>query len=182
MDIWDIWGQSKNSGYGNNQKEVFEVNASPRCNDNIPLLDVTLDFVPVGDTLSTLEVIGDNTARLVNGQLVDTGSFTTPINPDRYRLTTREGFVYSLDQTFGVTQIATPNGHTLTYTDNGIIHSSGKSVLFNRDSQGRISGITDPQGNTLSYLYSSIGDLVRATDQSAATTSYTYNNRHGLLV
>ncbi len=162
-------------------QESFEVAATPTCGEMVPLLDVTLDFVPVGDTQSELVALNDSSGRLVNGHLVETSTFSEPLNPDRYQLTTREGYIYTLDQGFGVIQINTPNGQTLSYSDAGIIHSGGKSVLFNRDADGIITSITDPKGNTLEYSYNSIEDLVTATDQADATTSYTYNNNHGLL-
>ncbi|MCX4030004.1 putative Ig domain-containing protein [Endozoicomonas sp. SM1973] len=162
-------------------QEVFEVKATPQCNNLSAQLDVTLSLEPVGDTQSTLKIMGDNTARLVNGNLVETGTFTNPINPNRYQLTTRAGYVYELDQNFGITKVTVPTGHTLTYSDAGIVHSSGKSVLFNRDGDGKITSITDPKGNTLQYSYSAQQDLVKATDQLNATTTYTYNQQHGLL-
>ncbi len=161
--------------------ENFDINASPRCNDLTPVLDVDLDFIPVGDTQSTLEAIGDASGRLNSGHIVETSTFSEPLNPNKYRLTTRAGFVYELDQSFGVNKITSPNGHTLTYTNDGIVHSGGKSVLFNRDAAGKITSISDPSGEQLNYLYSSIGDLVRATDQVQASTQYTYNRHHGLL-
>ncbi|MES9901612.1 MAG: putative Ig domain-containing protein, partial [Sedimenticola sp.] len=163
------------------KQESFEVAASPSCAEMTVVLDVELDFKPVGDTQSKLVALNDSSGRLVNGHLVETGYFSYPLDPGRYQLTTREGYIYTLDQDFGVTQITTPNGQTLSYSDAGIIHSGGKSVLFNRDAEGKITSITDPMGNTLEYPYSSIDDLVAATDQADATTSYTYNNNHGLL-
>jgi YD repeat-containing protein len=50
-----------------------------------------------------------------------------------------------------LTKIEDLNGNTLTFTENGIIHSSGKSVQFELDGNGRITKITDPMGNLLTY-------------------------------
>ena len=162
-------------------QEKFEFAASPQCFDGSPQLDVNLVFNPVGDTQSTLQVLGNSTARLSGNTLVNTGDFINPVDPSRYRLTTKAGYIYDLDQDFGIETVTTPNGHTLSYTDNGIFHSDGKSVLFNRDDEGRIQSITDPSGNERSYTYNSRGDLVIAADQVNAATSYTYNRSHGLL-
>jgi RHS repeat-associated protein len=96
-------------------------------------------------------------------------------------LTTQAGFKYVLDQNFGIKQVTDPNGNTLAYTENGIIHSAGQSVIFSRDAQGRITTITDPSGNELTYSYDGAGDLVAFTDQVNSTVRYTYNNSHALV-
>ncbi len=165
----------------NGDVESFEVGASPRCNNFTPILDVTLVFNPVGDTQSTLQALNDTSARLLNGNLVETGFFSNPVNPSRYLFTTRQGFEYFLDQGFGITQIVDPNGNTITYSDNGIVHSSGTSIDFIRDANGRITEIVDPAGNAIRYEYSSGGDLSRVVERDSATTNHIYNRSHGLL-
>lgn len=165
----------------NGDVERFEIAADPVCNDIVPILDVTLNFTPVGDTQSTLEALNDNTARLINGALMEDGSFSQPVDPSRYRLTTRAGYQYFLDQDLGVEQIIDPNGHTLTYSSSGIVHSSGKSVSFTRDSEGRIVAVTDPAGNSISYAYDTNGDLESVTERDGAESSYAYNSEHGLV-
>lgn len=106
---------------------------------------------------------------------------TAPKDVKAYQLTTRTGYIYKLDQYFGVETITDPNGNTITYSDSGIVHSSGKAVTFNRDAQGRILDITDPQGNLVSYVYGTSGNLENVTNQESQTTSFTYNSEHGLL-
>ena len=160
--------------------ETFDIQATPTCNNVVPILDVTLSFAPRAGTLSSLETVAPIGGRLSNGNLVIPGS-AAPLDPQRYRLTTKEGFVYILNQAFGIETVSDPNGNTLTYSDTGIVHSSGKSVLFNRDASGRITAITDPNGNVLSYTYDANNDLVTATDQTAASTQYTYDSSHGLI-
>ncbi len=165
----------------NGDVERFEIAADPVCNDIVPILDVTLEFTPLGDTQSTLEALNDNTARLVNGALVEDGSFSQPVNPSRYLLTTRAGYQYYLHQAFGVEQIIDPNGHTITYSDSGIVHSSGKAVSFTRDSDGRITAVTDPSGNSISYSYDSNNDLQSVRERDSAESTYVYNTEHGLV-
>ncbi|WP_020405643.1 tandem-95 repeat protein [Hahella ganghwensis] len=161
--------------------ETFEVAASPSCVQNTPVLDVKLAFNGVGDTQSTLEVSGGSASvRLVNNRLEVVGS-AEAYDPDLYELTTQAGYIYYLDQNFGVKKVEDPNGHTLTYTNNGIYHSSGKAVTFNRDSLGRITTITDLNGHTLNYTYNIDGDLSVTADALDEETSYTYNQSHGLL-
>ncbi|MBQ0755250.1 MAG: hypothetical protein KBT86_13485, partial [Gammaproteobacteria bacterium] len=165
----------------NGDVERFEAHAFPECSTFQVVKHVDLRFRAVGDTQSELEVLGDDSAYFDNGQLVDTASFTNPINPDRYKLTTRGGYVYELDQAFGVRRIVDPNGHTLTYSNDGIVHSSGKAIRFNRDSLGRITTITDPKGHVLEYDYNRSGDLVANRDALSNQSAQSYNRGHGLL-
>ena len=166
--------------------EKFEMAASPRCNTAIPITDVSVVFNAVGDTQSKLEALDDTTAKLIQGNLVETGYFSTPVDPDRYKLTTQAGYEYYLHQQTGVERIVDPNGHTLTFTHDGILHSSGKSIEFVRNAYGQIEQVIDPAGNVLDYQYDANGDLTNARDaaaveQNAEGSRYTYLGRtHGL--
>ncbi|TBW58858.1 tandem-95 repeat protein [Marinobacter halodurans] len=161
--------------------ERFEVGASPRCNTYQVIKDVDLVFTPVGDTQSELVALNESSARYENGILLEKGTFGRAVDPSRYRLTTAAGYVYNLNQDFGIETVVDPNGHTLRYTNDGIFHSSGKAITFNRDSDGRIRSITTPNGDVLNYQYTPEGDLVASADAMANTTEYTYNRSHGLL-
>ncbi|SFL91172.1 Ig-like domain-containing protein [Marinobacter zhejiangensis] len=161
--------------------ERFEVGVSPRCNTYQVIKDVALEFTPVGTTQSELVALNDSTARYEGGTLLETGYYSGPVDPSRYQLTTEAGYVYNLNQDFGIDTVVDPNGHTLRYTNDGIFHSSGKAVTFNRDSDGRIRSITTPNGDVLNYSYTANGDLVASADAMANTTEYTYNRSHGLL-
>ncbi|WP_165840151.1 Ig-like domain-containing protein [Motiliproteus coralliicola] len=161
--------------------ERFEAAASPSCNSYQVVKDVKLVFNAVGDTQSQLEALDSVNARYEGGTLLETGSFSGPVNPTRYKLTTRTGYIYLLNQDLGIEQVIDPNGHTLTYSNDGIVHSSGKSVDFVRDSQGRITLIVDPNGNILNYGYDAAQNLSLYSDTGQNDTSFTYNSNHGLL-
>jgi RHS repeat-associated protein len=161
--------------------ERFEVAASPTCNTYQVFKDVTLDFKPVGDTQSTLKALDDSSARYESGTLLEKGSFSRAVDPTRYLLTTQAGYAYTLNQDFGIEKVVDPNGHTLRYTNDGIFHSSGKAVTFQRDSNGRIKAITTPNGDQLTYLYDADNNLVSSADAQGNATEYTYNRNHGLL-
>jgi len=103
-------------------------------------------------------------------------------NPTRFQLTTAEGYVYVIDQKASLQSMVDPNGNTVTVSANGLIHSSGKSIAFTRDTLGRITKITDPLGASMSYTYDTNGDLVSFRDRESNETTYTYNSAHGLLV
>ncbi|MCP4695883.1 MAG: RHS repeat protein, partial [Gammaproteobacteria bacterium] len=95
-------------------------------------------------------------------------------------LTTLEGYEFYLKQGAGLKQVKDPNGHTLTYSSNGIIHSAGKSLQFVRDGTGRIAEIIDPMGHKLVYTRDARGDLTTAAGRDGYTVSYAYNDRHAL--
>ncbi|MCA1780140.1 MAG: putative Ig domain-containing protein, partial [Xanthomonadaceae bacterium] len=156
--------------------ETFEVHIKNECNDFIAVIDfLEFDFQPIDGTLSTLtESDFSGSMRLVNGNLVENGTFSIIADPTNYTLTTKDGFVFELDQNFGIRTVIDPNDNTLTYTDDGILHSSGKSVLFNRDTSGRITDIVDPKGNVLSYEYDGVGDLIAFADREQHVTQFGY--------
>ncbi|OZG70938.1 hypothetical protein BTA51_22790 [Hahella sp. CCB-MM4] len=160
--------------------ERFEVAATPQCSTYSAILDVDLKFNPVGDTQSTLEALDNQHAHYENGQLLETGEFSGPVNPERYLLTTQAGYKYYLKQGVGIEKVVDPNGYTLTYTYDGIFHSSGKAVTFNRNSEGKITSITDPKGSVLTYTQDENGNLTASADTLGEETTYTYNRNHGL--
>lgn len=98
-------------------------------------------------------------------------------NPDRYRLTTKDGLVYDYDQRRGLQKITDRNSQSVTFSPTAITHSSGTKIDLQRDSQNRITSISPPVGPGISYRYDSNGDLSELVDQVGATTKYTYLSR-----
>lgn len=130
-------------------------------------------FVAEDGVFDTLEV--DNTP-LTIGSDGSAGLFLFGFayNPSTYRLTTRDGTVYTYDQFDGLQSVTDRNGNVLTYTDNGIVSSTGVSVEFRRDSQGRITEIIDPEGNSIQYNYDANGDLIEVVDPTNNATQLFY--------
>ncbi len=130
---------------------------------------------------ATLQVLGNTTVFWANGdtRLVDSESFEL-FHPGRVRLTTRDGRKFELERGVGVTKIVDANDNTLTFTPGGIAHSSGVSIAFERDGDGRVTSITDPAGGELAYGYDAAGDLVAATDRAGAVTTFGYLAGHYL--
>ncbi|MCX6879255.1 MAG: fibro-slime domain-containing protein [Verrucomicrobia bacterium] len=95
-------------------------------------------------------------------------------NPDTFILTTRDGVRYTYDQSAGLQQARDLNGNTLTYTPDGIRHSSGITIPFIRDAQGRITEIRDPAGKAIKYTYHAAGDLKTMTDGTDLVTTIDY--------
>ncbi len=103
-------------------------------------------------------------------------------NPQEVRLTTIAGTKIDIDRNAGgITQITDANGNALTINENGITHSTGKGIIFNRDNQNRITQIIDPIGNPINYTYDVAGDLVNFADQENNLTTFTYDNLHNLI-
>src|ERR1044072_1941378 len=127
-----------------------------------------------------LEVLGETEVFWQNGtdKVVYPESFET-YEPSRVRMTTRDGRVFDLDADQGVTRLADPNGNELQIGTGGITHSSGASIAFTRDSEGRITAITDPMGKSFVYGYQA-GDLVSVKDREQRTTQFTYLAGHYL--
>jgi len=118
-------------------------------------------------------------AGIIGGLLED----LSPYNPDTYFLTTRDGTRYTYTENSGLEDLVDLNGNRLEFTPDGIFHYSAtsstpdQSVQFERDAQGRITQIIDPDGNALHYHYDSRGDLALFTDLAANVTSYFYDTR-----
>lgn len=167
----------------------FRMRPVTECSFIIPNLFPELTFTPEPGTNGTLESLDGSTAalrplaipgpaELRAGGALGGGAL---YNPTRFRLTTEDGTVYDLDEHKGVLSMRDTNGNTLTFEDTGVLHSSGKSVNFERDEQGRITRIIDPNGNAMTYAYSAWGDLRSFTDREQNVTTFEYNGEHRLL-
>ena len=164
--------------------EEFDLVFNPAASFLVPLQTTTASYIPRAGTLGSLISRNDNDL-LVVGDQPGTVTLTTfdgnTYNPTRFTYIAANGSQIDIDRTKGVEKVHDPNGNTLTFGTNGIIHSSGKSVTFTRDAQNRITQITDPSGNSRSYAYNASGDLITATDFVGNATRFTYNSTHGLL-
>ena len=98
-------------------------------------------------------------------------------NPTEYTLVSQDQIRYTYDQFDELQTITDRNDVTLEYRDDGIFSSTGESIEFVRDDQGRIVEIIDPAGNSLTYQYDAAGDLIAYTDQVDNTTTYQYDDQ-----
>lgn len=160
--------------------ERFDMTAENPCQSITPPDQVTPLFIPRAGTHSTL-VADDSGALLINNSNLIDGTTGLPYNPSGYTLTTVDNYVYDLDETFGIRQVIDPNGNTLTFSDQGIVHSSGVGISFTRDDQDRIVNIIDPNGAVLAYDYDANGDLVGVTDRVGNLTQHVYDTDHLML-
>lgn len=130
---------------------------------------------------ATLTPLGNAEAFCQNGvdQCLDLDTFET-YQPAAVRLRTASGIEYDLQLGSGLTAVREPNGNSLTISRTGVTHSSGKSITITRDSQNRVTRITDPLGKSIGYTYNAAGDLVAVTDRAGNTTTFAYDGQHYL--
>jgi RHS repeat-associated protein len=117
--------------------------------------------------------------------LVKTGSVYicaigyAPYQPTTLVYTDPYGRTYTVGATGALQSVQDLAHNTLTVTPTGITSSNGLSVPFVRDTQGRITQITDPLGNIYAYAYDSFGNLASVTYPGITTPAqYTYNTAH----
>ncbi|MDZ4848723.1 MAG: FG-GAP-like repeat-containing protein [Pirellulaceae bacterium] len=93
-----------------------------------------------------------------------------------YVLTTSEGTIYRVNGEDGELISATDrNGNTLRFSGFGIVSGeNARNIQFVRDTAGRISRITDSNGISVQYKYSSNGDLASVIDGTGNETKLTY--------
>jgi YD repeat-containing protein len=96
-----------------------------------------------------------------------------------YVYTDAYGRVYTIGPDGSLQSLKDLNGNTLTVTAAGITSSTGLSVPFVRDGQGRITQITDAIGNFYKYAYDATGNLSTVTLPSITQpTTYGYDPTH----
>ncbi|HEY2470684.1 MAG TPA: DUF2341 domain-containing protein, partial [Terracidiphilus sp.] len=102
--------------------------------------------------------------------------------PPGYVYTDPSGTAYTMTATGQLQSMVDKNGNRLTITLNGITSSTGLSVSFVRDSSGRITKITDPQGNQYLYGYDDNGNLSTVTyPNTSQSSTYQYDSNHFYL-
>ncbi len=171
--------------------ERFDFKAKPECTPTIQYTGfIQQEFAPRAGTTSKLEATDVGDLRVVGGDLVDFGT-TESVNPQAFKLTALDGTQYFLDRSFGIRQIKDQYGNTLTFTENGIAHSDGKSLIFTREAaasgsttpatRGRISKVTLPDNTFLTYSYDANGNLTSMTDLRGNQSRFTYDSSHSLV-
>ncbi|MBK8012783.1 MAG: LruC domain-containing protein [Deltaproteobacteria bacterium] len=172
-----------------NERYVFALRASPTS--QLPITSgfcqVALSYDFVSGTLpgrASLQIIGSNTAVFPIGSNHLAPDIIEPnevYEVESVRLTTPDGRRVSLTRSGGTYAMSEPNGNQLTIDDDGVRHSSGKEIRFERDAEGRIIEVRDPLGQVTTYAYDAHGDLVSVTDPTGAAATYRYDDAHYLL-
>ena len=164
--------------------EEFDLQLSPTSSIGVITSTRVTGFAPRQGTQGTLEGLDNPDLLLVNAGfedvLVDDGTLDL-YDPKRFRYTTLDGTKIEIHRSDGVRKITDRNGIAITFGPSGITHSAGPSVVFTRDAQGRITSVTDLNGNAQTYAYDGNGDLVSHTDPTGGVSRYAYNRHHGLI-
>ena len=109
-----------------------------------------------------------------------------PYQPSIFTYTDPSGRIYTIAATGQLQSIKDLNGNTLTFASSGITSSAGGGVVvpFVRDTQNRITKITDLNGNNYLYGYDSpcgTGNLCSVTFPGVNTpATYTYTSDHNI--
>ncbi|MBQ4282499.1 MAG: RHS repeat protein, partial [Lachnospira sp.] len=166
--------------YGDGTSDRFEMTFDPTRSALVPITTVTIGFRCVTNPDVKLQIAGNARATVLNSYtlLFEDESIYDKVN---YVLTDENGNRYYLDAGNGVTKIVTANGNEVKVTDDGYIASNGKSVRFTRNSDGLITGASDPYGHALTYTYDDDKNLVAVTDEAGRTVRFTYDDKHNLI-
>lgn len=158
-------------------------------------------FYPVGDTTSTLEPLNAANALAEDFWIEGTGDqdlraddpnvdpFADTFDASRFRLTTRDGTVFILDEVLGLLEMRDLNGNRLTLERDAqnrvsrVVSAQAApsgtlttAVAIHRDATGRVDYIRDPAGNDLDYTYDNQGRLETFTDRELNVTQFRYEN------
>ena len=164
--------------------EVFDFVPNPAASPLVPFSLLSGTFQARAGTFGRLEVPGGAFLAIIDAQpgevvLREDGSLA-PFAPTRLIYTTGDGTSVVFGPA-GAERIEDANGNVLTLSSDGLSHSTGTSVTFERDESDRIVGLVAPDGSTQSYTYSAAGDLASHEDALGNVTRFFYDNRHGLL-
>ena len=110
------------------RQEIFDLTPANGSTFFAPLTEAR--FTGRARTTSTLQADGDiSLSYFGDGNLYGGGFGSGGIyDPQRFRLTAKDGTVYVLDRTSGLVSATNRNGDTLTVTPNGITSSRGPSI------------------------------------------------------
>lgn len=165
--------------YGDGTSDRFKVSLSPERTALVPIQEVELNFTCETNPKVKLELVGNKSA-LLSGQTLyfyDESKFDLV----KYKLTTEDGTVMYLDAKNGVSKMVTVNGTTIQVTEKGYESSDGKSIIFTRDEQKRVTKAEAPNGNTVIYSYDAAGNLASVTDYADRTVRFAYDKNHNLI-
>ena len=154
-------------------------------------------FYPIGDTTSKLEPLNAAGELAEDFWMAGTGQNDLtiddmgfePFNPTRFRLTTRDGTAYVLDERVGLLEMRDLNGNTLVLNrdagnrPNSIVATQNapggpivRTITIHRDDTGRVDYIRDPAGRDFDYLYDAQGRLSSYADRELNITQFQYLN------
>ncbi|MFN0038823.1 MAG: tandem-95 repeat protein, partial [Burkholderiales bacterium] len=103
----------------------------------------------------------------------------------QYTLIDTAGTRWAINAADGLTSVIYSDGVRLLVGDSGIVGPGNEGIVFSNDAQGRIKGVTAPDGRSFGYGYDDSGNLNSARNLSAGTSErYGYADpaRHRLTL
>jgi RHS repeat-associated protein len=102
-----------------------------------------------------------------------------------FKLTTQEGAVYVFDEANQLVSHTDDHGQITSYAYSGgrlttITDPSGQSLTFGYDAAGKIGEVSDSTGREVTYTYTADGDLDTVTDPLNGVTDYAYDSQRRL--
>ncbi len=173
------WGRMTYAPLPGTVGTLREINPTPFLDLGFEGIEYPITFHDSRGTIAEAEADADS------GALYD---------PKEFEFTTLDGRKFQFNAAGKVVKMTDRVGNSLTFSSDGVIHSSGKSVKFIRDAAGRIEQIYDPNGlstngvptglPTLVYKYDSVGNLEKVlrlktrniSDPAYLTTVFGYTN------
>jgi RHS repeat-associated protein len=158
--------------------QQFEV-YSPTEQGFFPLEAASVAFRPINGSTGSLTLRGEYLGNLFvtrqgdSATLLDIATFAA-LEPQDWVYTTVDGTRLDIRSVFGLRKLTDRNANSLTFTATGITHSSGESIAFTRDAEGRIAAISIPGGDSLRYGYDGHGYLSTFIDAAGAVTAFGY--------
>lgn len=167
--------------WGNGKIEKFSMRPSPARQQITDIQYITsISYQAQGKSKSVLTPIGESRDFILNyGNILSySGEYYAP---SKYQLTKQDGTIYIFDKANGIEEIRDKAGNKITFKKDGVTHSDGKTIVFERDNAGRITRITGPTGKSQTYTYDGRGDLVSVTDTAGRVTEFQYDGEHYLI-
>ncbi|MFT3951682.1 MAG: RHS repeat-associated core domain-containing protein [Oscillospiraceae bacterium] len=170
--------------YGDGTSERFKVVLTPERQKYVPIMTGKITFKSNDpESSNTLELYGDNSF----GTLGYLGSTTLydksmdEFSAVKFKLTLKDKTVVVVSMKNGAESITDLAGNVIKVTSNGYYDASGKGVVFTRDSAGRITAITEPDGSVTKYAYDAQDNLVKVTNPAGNTVQFIYDNNHNII-
>jgi len=162
----------------NGERAAFTFAPEPRSFPS--LFQFTVGFEPDPGVVDTLRAVdGPEFVFALGAGFAD---YIVPYNPTIYELETPENVVYVLSEDEGLIEIRDALGNTLTINDAGIQSSTGVSIDYIRDPQGRVAEVQVPpresggEPGRINYAYDALGNLQSVTDLGGGVTTFQYDN------
>ncbi|MCP4692411.1 MAG: RHS repeat protein, partial [Desulfobacterales bacterium] len=158
----------------------FKMEVTPKTSQVIPYgphKPLYVHYTPMPGTTGTLQALdADPNVLLIGSVMREWGADL--YDPARFKYTRPDGTVFIISRS-GLESVTDAHGHTVSYTNTGVHHSSGLSIEFTRGADNRIEMITDPYGRQIEYHYTEDGMLERVIQVGGAPPQMRLLNTYG---